>query len=156
MALQPDIQYVQFYMDGSAARKVELKKESRQAAPVPQRRKVKRKVIAVDPVALGGLAVAIVMLIAMVFGVTEYRATLTQMEQMSAYVEQLENENAALQQVYEESYDLDAVYDMAMAIGMVPAEELEHVSISVEPPLQEETRLSFWESITTFLTGLFA
>ncbi|MBQ8580035.1 MAG: hypothetical protein IJ448_05005 [Oscillospiraceae bacterium] len=156
MALQADIQYVQFYMDGSAARKVELKKEARQTVPVQRQRKVKRRVIAVDPVALSGLVVAVVMLVAMVFGVSEYRATLTQVEQMSAYVEQLENENAALQQVYHESYDLDAVYDMAMAIGMVPAEQLEHVTIQVEPPQQTDVQLSFWESISTFLTGLFA
>lgn len=154
MALRADVQYVQFYMDGSAARKVELKKEPRQTVPV--QRKVKRKVIAVDPVALSGLVVAAVMLVAMVFGVSEYRATLTQVEQMSAYVEQLENENAALQQVYHGSYDLDAVYDMAMAIGMVPAEQLEHVTIQVEPPQQADVQLGFWESISTFLTGLFA
>lgn len=156
MALQPDIQYVQFYMDGSAARKIEPKRETGKTVRPMPRRKARRRVVAVDPVALVGTVVAVIMLVAMAFGVAEYRETLLRAEQMSTYVEQLQNENAALNQVYRDSYDLEDVYEVATAIGMVPVENLEDIPISVEVPQKTETDRNVWESITTFLAGLFA
>lgn len=156
MALQPDIQYVQFYMDGSAARKIEPKRETGKTVRPMPRRKVRRRVVAVDPVALVGTVAAVIMLVAMAFGVAEYHETLLRAEQMSSYVEQLQNENAALNQVYRDSYDLEEVYEVATAIGMVPIENLEDIPISVELPRKTETSRNVWESITTFLAGLFA
>ena len=62
MAMQPDIQYVPFYyVDGSTARKVQRQPEKEAtAAPAQNRRRAKQKVIAVDPVAIGGICVAMV------------------------------------------------------------------------------------------------
>jgi hypothetical protein len=39
---------------------------------------------------------------------------------------------------------------------MVPKNDVTHVQIQVEIPQQEEVRLSFWENVSLFLTGLFA
>ena len=61
-----------------------------------------------------------------------------------------------MQHVYENSYDADSIYEMATAIGMVPEAQVQHVQISVDVPQQEEVRLSFWENVSLFLTGLFA
>ena len=156
MALKPDIMYVSYYTAGSAAYEIERKPAKPKAAPVHKQRRVKKKVIAVDPVAVCGLLVAVCMFFALVAGVQDYQDSLEQAQRMSAYVEQLKHENSALQHTYENSYDADSVYEMATAIGMVPKENVEHVQIKVELPQKQEVQLSFWENVSLFLTGLFA
>ena len=157
MALQPDIQYVPIcYVDGSTARKLEQPVYKAPAAPQPRRRKAKRIVVAIDPVAIFGLLVAMVMLVCMVSGFVEYSAVQAQNRQMTDYVTSLELEKAHLEQTYRDGYDLDEIRDFAEANGMVPAEDAPQIQIEVQIPQQEETQLSFWESITTFLAGLFA
>lgn len=156
MALKPDIMYVSYYTAGSAAYELETKPEKPMFRPVHKQRRAKKKVIAVDPIALCGIVVAICMFCMLVSGVQEYQASLERTQQMSAYVEQLQHENIALQHTYDNSYDPNAVYEMATAIGMVPKENVEHVQIQVQVPQQEQTRLSFWDNVTLFLTGLFA
>lgn len=163
MALQPDIQYVPFYyVDGSTARKAERRQApapQKAAAPTaaPKRRRSKRKTVAVDPVALCGLLVVAVMICAMVAGYAEYTASLERNAQMSAYIDTLQEENAQLQQQYEAGYDLDQIQSVADALGMIPAEDAQQISMDVQLPQQEEqVQLGFWESFTTFLAGLFA
>ena len=160
MALQPDIQYVPIcYVDGSTARKLEqpvYKAPSATAAPQPRRRKAKRIVVAVDPVAIFGLLIAVVMLVCMISGFVEYSVLQVQNRQMADYVTSLELEKAQLEQMYRDGYDLDEIRQFAEANGMVPAEKAPQIQIEVELPKQEQTQLSFWESITTFLAGLFA
>ena len=160
MALQPDIQYVPFhYVDGTAARKVERRATPAKAAPTPTptRRRSKRKTVVVDPVAITGLLVLTVMLCAMAVGFFQYSASLERNAQMQQYITELKTENAQLQQQYQDGYDLDDIRDVAGALGMVPSEDVEQITIDVELPQQEtETQLSFWESVTTFLAGLFA
>ena len=160
MALQPDIQYVPFYyVDGSAARKVTQKKSAQTVSapvPAPRRRQSKRKTVAVDPVAIGGLLVVMVLLVSMVAGFVEYRTVQNRNAQMSQYISELEQQNSQLQQEYENGYDLEDIQDIAGVLGMVPAEEAEQITIEVAPAQQEQMQMSFWESITTFLAGLFA
>lgn len=158
MALKPDILYVSYYTAGSAAYDMERKVAKPKAAPVHRqhRRPAKKRVIAVDPVALCGILVAVCMFFALISGVQEYQDTLLQNQQMQSYLEQLKHENTALQHSYENSYDADTVYEMATAIGMVPQTQVEHVQIRVEIPQDEPVQLSFWENVSLFLTGLFA
>ena len=158
MALKPDIMYVSYYTAGSAAYDMNRKVEKPKATPVHKRRRhaKKQRVIAVDPVAVAGILVAVCMFFALISGVQEYQDTLEQNQRMQAYMEQLQNENAALQHTYENSYDALNVYEMATAIGMVPQAQVEHVVIDVQIPQTQEVRLSFWENVSLFLTGLFA
>ncbi len=156
MAMQPDIQYVSFYMDGTAAKKLDRQPTHKVAAPKPKHRKLKRRVVKVDPVALLGIVIAVVMLISMASGLAEYRSCMEKQAQMSSYIEALQQENVQLQQTYEAGYDLENVRQIASAIGMVPVEEAEHISIEVYVPQQPEKELSFWEEATIFLAGLFA
>jgi len=159
MALQPDIQYVPFYyVDGTAARKAERRgAPAKAAAPVPApKRRVKRKTVAVDPVAIAGMLVVAVLLCAMMVGFVQYNTAVTRNAEMSAYITQLESEQAQLQQQYQDGYDLDEIRDIAGAMGMVPAEDVEQITIDVVLPQEEETQLSLWESFATFLAGLFA
>ena len=99
MALQPDIMYVSYYTAGSAAYDMNRKAEKPKAAPVHKRRRhvKKQRVIAVDPVAVIGIAVAICMFFALISGVQQYQDTLELNQRMESYVEQLQNENNALQ-----------------------------------------------------------
>lgn len=160
MALQTDIQYVPFhYVDGSAARKLDrqsVRKTTAAAAPAPKRRRAKRKVIAVDPVAICGLLVVVVMLCAMIAGYAEYRNTVEKTRQLSERVSALQTENALLEQTYRDGYDLESIQQFAEVLGMVPAQDVQQVSIQVDIPQEETVELSFWESVTTFLAGLFA
>ena len=158
MALQPDIQYVPFcYVDGTAARKVQhqpMKKVS--AAPAPKRRRVKRKVIAIDPVAIGGIVVAVAMLVMMLAGFAQYNACQERNRMMQDHLTSLQLENAQLKQDYEDNIDLDYIRDVADAMGMVPAQDAQQIQIQVQIPQEEPVDMTLWESITTFLAGLFA
>ena len=156
MALQADVQYVKYPVNGTAAWKVEGTTQHNNVTPVYHRRRTERKVIAVDPVALCGIVLAVVMLVAMVTGLVQYRHSMQKTLQMSQYVQMLEQENVQLQQTYEEGYDLDEILQIALDAGMVPAENMQRVRLGMEPPQQEETRMSFWDTVTTFLTGIFA
>lgn len=156
MAVRTDIQYVSFYMDGSTARKLEKKTQTKHAA-APRQRKAKRKVVVIDPVAIIGVVAAVCMLIFLWSGISQYRATQARNEQMQAYVEQLQAENAQLEMDYKNGYDLDEIRAFAESLGMVPASEANRVEISVELPQEEPVvEMSLWESFITFLTGLFA
>ncbi len=157
MAIQPDIQYVTFYTAGSAARKVErVAQKPKVPLPTQRQRRVKRKVIAVDPIALCGILVAVCMFFALVAGIREQREAIAQAQQMSAYAEQLRQENTALESAYRDSYDLEEIYEVATAIGMIPREDAQNVQIEVRPLTSEEKQPTLWENVTLFLTRLFA
>ena len=156
MALQAEVQYVKYPLNGTAAWKVEGNTQHDNVTPVYNRRRTERKVIAVDPVALCGIVLAVVMLVAMVTGLVQYRHSLQQTVQMSQYVQLLEQENIQLQQTYEEGYDLEEIMQIAMDAGMVPSENMTRVRIVMDDPQPDETRMSFWDTVTTFLTGIFA
>ncbi len=158
MAMQPDIQYVSFYMDGSAAKKLEKRTARAVAAPKPKAKKSHRKVVKVDPVAVLGILVAIVMLTVMLTSYADYRSNLNQQVQMNQYIQALQQENTSLQTQYADGYDLDRIREQALAVGMVPAESAERISIDVQVPQVQEPvqEMSFWEAATTFLAGLFA
>lgn len=156
MALRADVRYVQYGVDGTAARKIRKQPTPEVAKPQYKHRKVEKRVIAVDPVALAGIVLSVVVLIALLVGLVEYRQSVQMRNEMHAYVLELEQENAALEQSYRDGYDLEQIRDIAIAAGMVPAENVERVSVYVDEAQQESPRVSFWDSIATFLAGIFA
>lgn len=156
MAQATTIQYVQFYTAGSAAQKIEPKVQVR-TAPRPKAKKLKKIVIRIDPIATLGILVAVMMLALMIGGIGQLNQAYQQTQAMEAYVQTLQQENAALQAEYSAGYDAAQVEKMALALGMVPAEDVPHVDVRLSVPQQPQSRdLSLWESFTTFLTGLFA
>ena len=156
MAQGTTIQYVQFYTAGSAARKVAPKVQVRTAVK-PKAKKQKRIVIRIDPIATLGILVAVMMLVLMVSGIGQLQQARQQTQVMEAHVQQLREENEALRAEYTAGYDIEQVEKMALALGMVPAQELTHVDVRLSAPQEPQTQtLSFWDSFTTFLTGLFA
>ena len=151
-----DIQYVNFYTQGSAARKI-LPAIPFHTAAAPKKKKQKVQRIYVDPVALLGTVVAVCMLIMMAVGLSQLRVEQQKTAAMVEYVEQLRMENERLQAQYAEECDLEKIEATALALGMIPQAEAEHISVSVELPQELDAEpVSIWQRIGTFLTGLFA
>ena len=157
MNQKPKIQYVgQFYVHGSEARKLQLQEEKRQAkTKLPLARIKAIEKIYVDPVALVGIAVAVMMLFTMVLGAIQLKRDWDQYEQVAAYVSELKKENARMNHLYRSSYDLEDIKTKAVSMGMVPKSELQTmaVTITIPAPEVEPTRM---EEIKFFLEGLFA
>ena len=156
MAKKTEIQYIRLYTEGSAARSVDFsppRKKSRTRLPKP--RKERKLLIKVDPIAACGTVVACVMLVFMIVGVTQLWQTQREAKQLSQYVAQLQEQNTALQSSYQSGYDLEKIEDMALVLGLVPEEQVCHVTIQVEEP-QPEREESWRQNIATFLAELFA
>lgn len=154
---KPKIQYVgMFYVHGSEAKKLQeeqRRKEARTKLPLERLRKI--EAIYIDPVALVSIAVAVLMLVTMVYGVLRITKDWTEYRQMSAYVSELNLENANLYQQYRENIDLEDVYTKAVALGMLPVEKVPTRTITVRVP-EAPAEPTWMERTTAFFTGLFA
>lgn len=158
MGKKPDIQYIdKFYVHGSEARVLELK---------PKRRIIKTVLplsapdttvkIAVDPVALCGIVVAVAMLVLLAVGAVQYAQVCSQYQDMRDYVVATQNRNVELNQKYEEGYNLADIEQQALALGMIPASEATVIRVGkVEVP-QREPEMTFWEEMRWLMEGLFA
>ncbi len=157
MNQKPKIQYVgQFYVHGSEARAIELQEQKRQAkTKLPLARIQRIEKIYVDPVALVGIVVAVVMLVTMVLGAVQIKRDWDQYEQVSAYVSELKKENARKNHAYRLSYDLEDIKSKALAMGLVPKSELQTMTVTVSVP-EPEVELTRMEEIRLFLEGMFA
>ena len=152
--VQHQVQYVRFATVGSAARKpVSMTAVKKTVLPKP--RKKLRTVVHVDPVAVLGILVAAFMMVTMIVGLVDFAAARQEAVVMEQYVEQLSEQNRQLRETYESGYDLEVVENTALALGMVPKDQVETVTIYVSEPQQTET-ITLWTRIGTFLTGLFA
>lgn len=157
MVQKPKIQYVgQFYVHGSEARKLELQQEKKKAkTSLPAVRLQKIEKIYVDPVALVGIVVAVVMLVVMVVGALQIRDDWAEYERMSEYVSQLKRENARLEHAYRQEIDLEDIRTKALALGMIPKTEMEAIRVSVTIP-EPAPVVSRIDEIKGFLEGMFA
>ncbi len=154
MARYPSVQYVNLYTVGSAARKIEV------AAPVkpvqrPKARRSKKIVLYVDPVAALGIVTAVVMLVVMCVSFIALQRTQQEAAAMAGYVQQLRMENESLKAELEAGCDLEQVERTAKALGMVPKEQVKHVTLQVSQP--ESTReAGVWAKFCALVSGLFA
>ena len=157
MNQKPKIQYVgQFYVHGSEARQLELQARKKQAkSKLPMERLRKVEVVYLDPVAIFGITVALVMLAVMVLGVLLIRDDWQDYRTMSGYVSRLNSENAKLKEEYRSQYDLEDVRLKAEALGMVPRSELEVRTVFVTIP-EPEPEMTWLEEVQWFLNGLLA
>ena len=158
MTQKPKIQYVgQFYVHGSEARQLQLQEEK-------EKRKAKTKLplvkiqtiekIYVDPVALAGIVVAVLLLVTMVLGAVQLKRDWDHYEQVAAYVSALKRDNAKKNHIYRAKYDLADIETKAHSMGLVPKSELQTATVTVTMPEKtvEPTRM---EEIRFFLEGLF-
>lgn len=157
MVQKPEIQYIgQFYVPGSEAQVLAPKQKKKKAkTKLPIAKREQEKVICIDPVALTGITVAVVMLVVMVLGALQLRSDWAQYEEMSDYVSRLNYDKAELERTYRAGYDLEDIQDKALALGMVPVEEVENrtVAVTISQPEPERT---LWDDIVWFFSGLFA
>lgn len=154
MAQQPSVQYIRFYTDGSTARKMDVS-VPRKSARKPASKKKKWIVLHIDPVATMGIIVAALMLVLMAVGVGSLQQAQQEAVVMERYVESLRQEHLQLQQTYDAGFDAERVEQTALALGMVPMDQVKQCSIQVSVP-QHEVQPSGWEQLYTFLMGLFA
>ena len=157
MANQPQIQYIhQFYTAGSEAQKVAPAHAPRRSrTTLPKVAPSEKLRVQVDPVALGGVVVAVAMLVLMIVGMVQYSRICEQYAVMENYVMQLREENALMNQQYASGYDLEDVAATARSLGMIPVEEAQTISIRVQVPVREPEP-TFVDNIIWFLSRLFA
>lgn len=157
MVQKPDIQYVtQFYSYGSEAKVPELKNTGKKVkTQLPQAVPQQKIVLRFDPVAWGGILVAVVLVVVMALSVQSYLSVCAEYEAMTDYVIKQQNIHVQRQQEYANSYDADVIREKALALGMVPMEEVMVYTISPVVP-QAEVEPTWWENISWFMKGLFA
>ena len=157
MVRKPDIEYVnKYYVHGSEAKIIEFKSSDRTPkTSLPKPLKEKKLTILVDPVALFGLVVAVTMLIVMAVGLVDYKSACLENQAMKEYVTELRDENLLAKYNYRKSYDLDKVRETALALGMVPASEVQTIRIHSEVPVPEAEN-TWWDDLKWQLSMLFA
>ena len=155
MERKPDIQYIgQFYIHGSEARELARKEQEKKARTrLPLERLQNIQKIYLDPVALMGIVVSIVMLVVMIIGAVQISRAWTAYEQMSVQLAALQRENDVLEHGYRTGYDLEDIRIKAEAMGMIPVEEAETFQLRVTMPV-EEPDPTWWENVVWFLEGL--
>ena len=154
MAQKVDVRYVSFYTGGSAAKKI-APVQPLKTIKLPCIKKLKRITLHIDPVATAGIIMAAVLMILLCVGVTQMQTARQETAQLAAYVDTLQTENAALRAEFNAGYDLETVEKTALALGMVPMEDVQRVSIQVQN-LDAPAKAGAWERFFIFLAGLFA
>lgn len=151
MARKAAIQYVSFYSAGSAARQVELKPVTKQVK-LPEPRRAKRRVVYVDPVAITGIFVAVVMLVVMLVGVIQFGAAHNRQVELENYVISLQQQNETLEETYRNGYDPEEIRSIAIARGMIPVEQAQVLYVPGEQAEPQQESRTLW----TILADLFA
>lgn len=154
MAPRPDIQYVQFYTVGTAARK--LSAPSQYIPGIRPRTKAKKKTaVKVYPVETLAILTALALLVTILIGAFSYKKAADEYQTMCRYVTDLENQRRSLADQYEKNFDENTILQTATSTGMVKADQVRQIYISVSEPAvelpEEESK-----GIIGFLTALFA
>ena len=156
MVKKPEIQYIdKFYVHGSEARVLELKPKRRIKTVLPLFAPDNTIKIAVDPVAIGGIVVALALLVALVMGSVQYVQTYQNYRTMLDHVVTEQNTNVELRETYRSQIDLVEIREKALALGMIPVEEAPVITIRAELP-QREPEMTYWEEFVWLCKGLFA
>ena len=156
MVKKPEIQYIdKFYVYGSEAKVLELKPKRRIKTVLPLFAPDNTIKIAVDPVAIGGILVALALLVALVIGSVQYVQAYRQYRAMVDCVVTEQNLNVELRETYKSQIDLVEIRERALALGMIPREEAPVITIKTELP-QREPEMTCWEDFVWLCKGLFA
>lgn len=157
MARKVDIEYVRYYSAGSEARQLELNPQRRNSPrPVRKPQAAKQQVIALDPIVVFGTLVAVCMLVMMVAGAVKLCAVQKQEQQMERYLMTLQQENEILEDTYHASFDLEQIREQALALGLVPMDQVQQISIQVTTPQPVQEQTGWFQGVVAFLTGIFA
>ena len=153
MARKYNDRYVRFYTFGSTAAKVEQER----SASLPEYNKPpKRKPIAFDPVAFVGCTVVVLLAVLMVVGFVRLHHTSVQVKQVQTQIMSLELEQQMLEERYEAGYDLNEIQAAAITMGMISAENANHVVVKVPAQVIEIPQTHWWESVLMSLRQFLA
>ena len=135
MVKKPEIQYIdKFYVYGSEAKVLELKPKRRIKTILPLSAPDKTIKLPVDPVAIGGIVVAVALLVTLVIGCVQYVQVYRQYRAMMDHVVVQQNMNVELRENYRSQIDLVEIRDKALALGMIPKEDAPVITIRSELP----------------------
>ena len=95
------------------------------------------------------------MMVLMVVGCCQLKASYERCEIVSDYVISLQNKNVELSEKYYSGFDPVDIHWKATALGMIPMEEAKTVTMTVTVP-EEEPAPTIWENVVWFLEGLLA
>lgn len=154
MASKPEIRYINAYVSGNIAYQIEQPARKKRVR-LPKPRQEKKTMIAVDPIAVGSIVVAALLMVLLVVGFVRLQNARAEEIALEKYVLSLQQENQQLKEAYASGYDLEEIEKIALAMGMVPASHAQQISLSVTVP-EEIPEPTAWESFYAFLTGLFA
>ena len=155
MAKGPEIRYINAYVSGNIAYQIEQPVRNKKRVRLPKPRQEKKTMIAVDPIAVGSIVVAALLMVLLVAGFVRLQDARAKTIALERYVSSLRMENQQLKDTYASGYDLDEIEQIAQAMGMVPASQVQQISLSVTVP-EKIPEPTAWESFCAFLTGLFA
>lgn len=151
MVKKSEIRYIYFRSTGSAARVAEVVEAPKKKATLPKP-KAQTTVLHIGPLALVGLVMCVVMVALMAVGMNTLQALQAEQDVLEGYVDQLTMTNGQLRRDFDENCRLDEVYNLAVGMGMVPMEEVQHMNIKLDPaPVYQVSE----ESDHTWLTDLF-
>ena len=156
MVRNPDIEYInRFYVHGSEAKVIEFAPNQTKAkTTLPKAVREKKLCIEVDPLALCGIVVAVVMLLVLSIGLVDFRAAVSENRAMEARLEGIRQEHIMLEYEYRQSYDAAVVEETAQALGMIPAEKAPVIAITVNVPKQTQ-EYTWWGDFLWSLSCLF-
>ena len=139
MAKRDEVQYVRYYAYGSAAVKTQPESRRRveeEVQPIPKAEPIP---VPFSPVAVIGATVAVVMLLLVLVGFVQLNRVNDKIRGMELYISNLKSENYALNKEYQAGYDLEEIKTAAEAMGLVPMEQVRHVTVHIpEPEIVEE------------------
>ena len=130
MAQQIDVRYVNFYSYGSSALKVAPAAPTK-ILPIPRRQKARKLILRVDPIACVGILLAAVMSVLITVGIVQFNNAKNEEMAMIERVNVLKHENAGLRAEFDAKCDLEEVKTVALALGMVPIDDVTHVTIDM-------------------------
>ncbi len=155
MARQPEVRYINHYVSGSLAYEPERKPRRRTKVQLPKIKRQKKLMIPVDPMAVCGIAVAFVLMITMLVSVIQWGQARRETTVLREYVAQLQEENGRLQHTYESGFDPEEIREIALNMGMIPAEQAQRIQMQVVIPQVEEEPTG-WSAVWAFILGMFA
>ena len=161
MARKADIQYVHhYYTAGSAAKKVAVKVEHKKKPlplfePLMMAEPDQKVIVKIDPLSMAATLVAVALVVMMVVSLFQYSAAHQRNVELQEYVYTLSDEHIRLEQKYQAGFDLNEIETQALALGMIPIEEAQTITVSGSVPAHE-AEPTRWERVQRFMSDLFA
>lgn len=155
MAMKTEVRYINAYVSGTCVPQPEKMPQKRSSARLPKAKKQQKWLISVDVVALVGIFAAVVLSISMIMGLVQMNNARQEAKMYKEYALSLQEQNTQLRDTYYASYDTEEVREIALQMGMVPVEQVQHLQMTVQEP-QQTAEPSGWESFWAFLVGMFA